>query len=817
MKILIKHTLNNIFKKPVRALLLIICVAVTVISAYLVFDMNVSATASIQSYFTRMVGKCDAQIRCPGGIKDEYYDGAPECTKIPFYEKTELLYKRDSTQYSYVLTENAGVYGIDFQKACELKIFENKYELEDDEVIISEKYAEDCALKEGEELVLHDKYNRDVKFTIAKIMTEKNFFTETNQYAAVVNLNAFLVLEANETSRPSECIIDVKDDDRVDEFVEKIKENVPGVYCRNLSSVGAEAAAQLKSLFVVIFILSFLLVIFITISLSERIVCERMSVIGTLRSLGISRSLTSGILLAENIFYGLTGAVAGTVLYMFIRKPLLSEIIRFGDGSSPVVKPVSVSTIIIVLAGAVFFECAAPVSALVKALKTSIRDIIFDNRDTEYRFSKVQTVSGIILLITGVITYFAGKKSMIVSTISLISLVISLSLIMPWILKAASKLWCFVSDKAKLPVLKLAAVEISSKKSTVSSAVLCVTAVCLSITMYVFSVSVTTWIEKTGYKADVMLFDLSLEKSQYTFVENIDGVNSVDYMYETYERVEVNGEKKDEDFNMIALPDKQFFDMIPDYPDSLDRDKFVMDKKFADKYKIKKGDTVDFTLHSDGIFPEHVSLTLTGFINTKHYDDTMPVLVINKDLFIEQYYDYPSAVLLKCDDPENVLETIKSHSVGSTDEYYTQDSYVEYMRQMNASIPGVLSVLLTIGVLLTIIGSSGNQIIGFEGRKREYAVLYSTSMNRKNLRHLIFLENSLSSLTAVVTAVFSGFFVTKLVERILDVIELSVEITVGIGTFAAAGLVFWIILMFTCISPLRSLRKMNTANELKYE
>lgn len=817
MKILIKHTLNNIFKKPVRALLLIICVAVTVVSAYLVFDMNVSATSAVQSYFTRMVGKCDAQIQCPGGIKDEYYEGAPECIKLPFYEKKELLYKRDSTQYSYLLTEEAQVYGIDVEKACEMKVFNDKIELKDNEVIISEKYAEDCALEKGEELVLHDKYNREVKFTIVKIMTEKNFFTEQNQYAAVVNPDAFLVLNANEKSRPQECLIDVTDDDRVDEFVNKIKENVPGIFCRNLSAVGAEMAAQLRSVFVVVFILSFLLVIFITISLSERIVCERMSVIGTLRSLGISRSLTSGILLAENIFYGLTGAVTGTVLYMLIRKPLLSTLIMFGDGSSPVTEPVSVLTVVIVLTGAVFFECLAPVSALVKALKTPIRDIIFDNRDTEYRFSKVKTVTGIILLITGVITYFAGKKSMIVSTVSLISLVVSVSLLTPWILKAASKLWCFVSDKAKLPVLKLSAVEISSKKSTVSSAVICATAVCLSITLYVFSVSVTTWIEQTGYKADVLLFDLTLEKNQYTFVENIDGVKSVEYMYDTYERVEINGENKDEDFTMLALPDKQYFDMIPDYPDSLDRNEFVMNKKYADKYKIKKGDTVNLTLHSDGVFPEHVMLTLTGFINTNHYNSSCPVLIINKDLYIEKYYDYPSAVLIKCDDPDNVLEIVKSHSVGSTDEYYTQSSYVEFMRKMNASIPGVLSVLLTVGVLLTVIGSSGNQIIGFEGRKREYAVLYSTSMNRKNLCQLIFLENLLSSLTAVMTAVFSGFFVTKLVERILDVIELSVEVTVGIGTFAAAGLVFWIILMFTCISPLRSLRKMNTANELKYE
>lgn len=816
MKILIKHTLSNIFKKPLRALIMIMCAAVTVVSSYLIFDMEDSINSSIRQYFLRMVGNCEVQISASNGIKDEYFEGVPEYKLIPCYITHETLFRRDKEQYSYVFTEEADIYGFDIEEACDMKIFESRFELKDDEILISEKYAEDCALKEGDTVVLHDKYNRDVQFTVKRIMTEKNLVTESNQYGAVVNLSAMNKLNAGEDEKPNNCFIDVKDNNKTDEFVDKVKENAPDVFCRNLSTVGEEGAAQIKSLFTIIFIISVLLVIFITISMSNRTVCERMSVIGTFRSLGISQRMTSYILLGENIMYGLIGASAGTLIYLPIREPVLSTMISFGDNSAPSPEPLKAYVFIIIFVCALLLECLAPAYALIKAVKTPIRDIIFDNKDTEYHFSVFRTAAGIIFLMIFIISLIFGNDKMLFLVVSLISLVVSVSLFMPYILKAGSVLLSSFAGKTKQPVLKLASNEICSKKSTVSSAVLCVTAVCLSVAIYVFSCSINFWIGKNGYNADVLLFEVSQKKSQISFVEDIDGVKDVDYMYYTNEKIEIDGDIKDDVFHILALPDKDFFDMIPDYPESLQKNEFVMNRKFADIYKIKKGDTVDFTFHAGGVFPKHVNLILEGYINTTDYSDG-PVMIINEELYLEQYYDHPSGVLIKCDDPDGVLELIKAHSTGRTDNYYTQQSYKQKKLEDSSAFTGILSVLLVVGITLTIIGSSGNQIIGFEGRKREYAVMYSTSMKKGQLMKLIFLENFISTGCAVITAVLSSIVITKITERILDVIDFSVKVTAGIGTYAAAGCVFWIILMFTCISPMRSLRKMNIANELKYE
>lgn len=207
-------------------------------------------------------------------------------------------------------------------------------------------------------------------------------------------------------------------------------------------------------------------------------------------------------------------------------------------------------------------------SVLTKALKTPIRDIIFANKDTEYKFSRKNTVLGIVLFAFGIITFFAGKNSMFIMSAGLISFVVAVALLMPIILMGASKLLVKLFGKLKAPVARFASMEISSKKSTVSSAVLAATAVCLSISIFVFSIALAKSFTKTGYRSDVMIFSISKEKYVYSFIEDIDSVTGVSYIYDEIDKVKLNGEKCEKNFDILALPDKDYFDMIPDCPDA---------------------------------------------------------------------------------------------------------------------------------------------------------------------------------------------------------------------------------------------------------
>ena len=819
MRIILKHTINNIITKPLRTLVLVLCITVTAASAYLVLDMNNSLSSALKNFFTKMVGSADAGISCSNGIEDDFFEGVPDYEALSVYSKDETLTRRDKECYSYVFTESATIYSIDFDAAYNMEIFSEKLSLADNETALSETFSEKYHYAVGDTITFHNNYNKPIEYKVAKILPEDNNFIRKNECTAVVNSAAMDLLYSGEKQSVKRMYIDVKDNDKIEQFIDIVKKNAPQADCQNYAGNRElqESISEITAVFLLVFIISFLLVIFITISLSNRIVCERMSVIGTLRSIGISRRLTTGVLLMENVIYGLTGAVLGTIIYSFIRMPVISSFIAFSNGETAHFDPIPLVTYIAVFAGAVLVECLTPIFVLTKAVKTPIRDIIFANKDTEYKFSRKNSVLGIIMIAFGIVTFFVGKNSMFIMSAGLISFVVAVALLMPLILLGASKLFVWLFSKIKAPVARFASMEISSKKSTVSSAVLAATAVCLSISIFIFSIALTKSFTKTGYKSDAMVFGISEEKYIYSFIEDIDGVTGVSYMYSEYEKVKLNGEESESNFDILALPDKDYFDMITDLPDVIEKNEFVMNKKFADRLNIKKGDTVEFTFKISAVFPVTKKLTLKGYIDTSNYNTSSPVIMLNKDLFVEIYQDYPSDILIKCDKPDEVIDVIKNHIVDNNAMLFTDKTYYDYIMESAGSLTSILYFLVILGTVLTVIGTMGNQIIGFEGRKREYAVMYSTAMNKRQIKRLIFTENMISSGIAVVISVASSVFLIKLVQRILDTIDMTLEVNEDFGIYIGAGAVFWLILMLTSLSPVRALRKMNTAAELKYE
>lgn len=818
MRIILKHTIKNMIVKPLRTIVLIVCIAVTALAAYLMIDMTNSLSSIIRNFFTEMVGSSDINIMCGQGLEDKDFEGLPEFESVKIMNISETLSKKDKDYYSYVFQEDANVFSIDLEAAYNMGIFKEKLDLKLHEVAISETFAKKYEYKIGDSITLHDKYKAPIEFKLVKILPEDSAFIAKKRSNAVVNLDSMKELNANEPLKVYQMFVDVKDDSKVKEFIDEFEKRVPSAECSNLLADDSleQSISQITSLFTLLFIVAFLLVIFITVSLSNRIICERMSVIGTFRSLGISSRVTTFILLMENVIYGLLGAAIGTALYQVVREPLMTSMVSLGNSAKPHLDPMAPWMFIVVFSGAILVECVAPIFALTKAVRTAIRDIIFANKDTEYVLLNRQIILGVCFLMVGIICGVFGTGKMVILVISLISVVVAIAILMPLVLKWAAKLLTPMFKKLRMPVASLASSEICSKKSTVSSAVLCATAVSLAITIYIVSTSLSAYLKDTGYKADVIMLGAEERKEMYSFVESIEGVKSVDYVYDIYDMVLINGESKDEDMNLIALPNKETFKFIPDLPDSLEKNQFMMNEKFAKKYGIKIGDTVKFTLKANALFPLDRELTLTGYVNTENYV-TGPMMVLNADLYIEVYHDYPSSILVNGENPEYIKKMMSDHIFDVGAEFYTADEYQKVIDRESGSMTGILSFMIILGVVLTMIGTSGNQIIGFEGRRREYAVMYSTAMNRKQIKRLIFLENMISTGVAVFVAIIASSALLNVVARILDTIDMYIPIQANFGLYIVAGFVFWIVLMFTCLSPMKALRKMNIAAELKYE
>ena len=138
--------------------------------------------------------------------------------------------------------------------------------------------------------------------------------------SCIVNENTGDILLAGTYQRPGH-MMNIHDDSQVTLAMNMLKEIFPDANVVRLTASDSmmESSREFMGLMFMVFAIAFLLVIFITASLCERIVSERMSYIGTLRSLGLSARSTGLILLLENVFYALIGSLPGTIIYCIFR------------------------------------------------------------------------------------------------------------------------------------------------------------------------------------------------------------------------------------------------------------------------------------------------------------------------------------------------------------------------------------------------------------------------------------------------------------------------------------------------------------------
>ena len=116
-----------------------------------------------------------------------------------------------------------------------------------------------------------------------------------------------------------------------------------------------------------------------------------------------------------------------------------------------------------------------------------------------------------------------------------------------------------------------------------------------------------------------------------------------------------------------------------------------------------------------------------------------------------------------------------------------------------------------------LIGISGNQLIGFAARKKEYAMLHSCACSQKMIIRLILLENAF---LFGISCICSGIIcvpVSYIISKIMDSIDMGLTVDIKIVTLIICIFILWLITMFTSTTPIKSLKKMNTAMELKYE
>ena len=820
MNLLLKTTLKNTFGKPLRSILVIFSIFVCSLAALFCFDLVKMEKGAIENLMSDVTGDADISVSTFVGPDEKMPEGLPENRILSYYSFDETLYEDIEGEYYVVTTDSFDISGVNPLLASEMG-FLDITEIPTGSIVVTDKYADEFGYSVGDKIEIHDKAGDLHEFTILEIVKadgKKRLFSDKN---GVVNEEDAVMLSCGKTSKGI-LLIDILDDTQIADAKEKLEEEYgkDNVMSFELGEEMEEIMAELYGMLFILFAVAFLLVIFVTASICDRIVIERMSFIGTLRSLGMSTARTVRILLMENVAYALLGSIPGVALYMAIRPTLektLFDVSSMGMEIDLDIPEISGFLVAGVVIGAVLVECLIPLRAILKAMKTSIRDIIFDNRDTEYKFSKSGIITGFVFLILGVVLFFG--KSLLSAGICLILVVISLALLYPLILKGIIYLLDKLAEKTGDAKTALALREAITRKSTVGSGVMCATAAAMCIIIIGLSTSLSTVFDADVIQSDVEVACTTMSK-YFSFVEHLDGVTDVENVYFSQGYIAFSEDEKEQVCVTFGYPEGgyKYYHGLHEMPDRVEDGTICVEKAWASRNGKAVGDTVDMIFDPTGVFPIKKSLKIASFFKMDTSEGLKNNFVISESDYLAIFHDKPGYILVNSDNPEITRDDIKKYAVGRFLTVRTKQEIVEETERDNAMSKRIYDLVIAVALLMTFIGIVSNQTIGFEGRKKECAVMLSTSMTKKTLAGILFREMFITSFVSATIGTLAGMLLFGVLSRAIDNSEnLVMPIDFNYITSVKLWIMMTVIFTLSVLFPIKHMRKMKLSEQLKYE
>jgi len=821
MSILGRLTKRNILGKPMRSFAIIIALAASAFALLLCIGGRDAPEQQLRKSILNTYGGAEIQfIDIQNRSLDIKESDLPENSKLIVFTTWSGNAVSAKGEYAVKMTY------FDQDRSLKFGFTESKLD-PGDGVIISEAFAKKAELKEGDTLKLTREVTpgegsedaepvvKEVTLKVKEISKDK-YLRRNSTTLFMSEANVQKLGDDGKTGRVS-AYLDIPNDLDVRQTAMSIQEKYPNyVVGELLTDSVLESLDNQTMVFVLIFAVILMMTLFLTFSMSKHIANERISTIGTLRSLGGSIPKTSAVLLTESGIYGLIGGIIGAVLFAVGGRFAIQTLF----GTIPEEWSIALYMYPLSVIFAVAIQIICQVGALVRAVKTPVRDIIFSSRDTAYHMSFKKLIIGAVLLTGGIILgMFADTVVLSVTAITLIC--VGGVSVLPLLLKGISKVLVKLFAALGMPCAKLAANECSHKKSSVASTQLTFVSLAITIAVFVTSMSISQLYNPDIYHMDAVIdMTVSPEKAE-KLVKN-EGVTDYQFLIQDWSNVTVNGGKKVM-ANFVVYDDFRLYTGVQGLGTEPAKDEVYMGEGFAKRYGIKAGDTVEivnkniFIIKDDGS-EEYTTykMKVKGLCSTLyHYANAF---VVNKDWFKDELGTLIDRIYFKVSDPKYIEElSAEAEKMYRDASVETREEIVAELEEDNASIMTVLYSMIVIGCVLAVLGAVSNAIIGFEQSRRKYAVLHSVAASKKKLSKLILLEVLISSLVAGTLALIVGLLLSSLLETTLNGLDLGVEIIFNIPLILVFIIILTAALLLASVKPISSLKKMNTAAELKYE
>jgi putative ABC transport system permease protein len=827
MLILLKHILRNIRGNRFRSILIIFALAISTMVLFLNLTIKDDLVKKYTSILQGAFQSFDVMITSNDPDSDGYFD----------LEKVDLSGIKDKQIFDFSFAY--GVYikddenltvsliGSDRQTLqdsglCTLEEKSEAFDVSDDnQIIVSKKTAEKYGWKLDDNLTIYTK-DGEHKLKITGIAKSYGFFLVENNEIYLMSTKSLACTCAGKAGEICQLMIDLPDNTDLDQVQKTLETANPGNSIQILLDKGSidSALTMINQLLTIILCLVIGLNIFIIASITKLIMATRIPVVGTFRSVGASKWKMNFILILENAMFGVIGAAIGIAFGVLLRNPISGIFISAGDAMDylNIKLEYRVSYFVLSILFGIVLQVLVTLSSILKAGRRSIKDNIFNSLSSQARISKKKTIFGVVLLIASAVVYFINTRYQFLLSISTMVLALfGAVLLLPILTKYLAKLLSSLFGSMFGGPARLGMKNISSSKTIRSSITLITVGLSLILMVYGAVNSLNKMMEGANITYDLSIDRLSEPESNYQYIEKLDGINHIQFAYSYYTKGKIN--EKDAEYIVAGgnhyLPgmegDEKLLDKLKD-------NEMLVDEYYAYQNNFSIGDEV--TLESKNFKIKEATYKIVGYLDATNYSTRRNVFIITVAEYTKNILEIPSNVEIYANqgqDIEKIKEMLVKKLAGTGAVIQTKEEYLDSMKEGNQSIINMVTVILGLSVLLAIFGLINNQMIGFIQRKREYAVLYSVSMGRAQLRSMIFFESLGTFLTGTAFAFALSQWLIRLLYGLLKSIGMGYQVELQLVSMLQIGGIVLVILLLTMISPVRKISKLNIVNELKYE
>lgn len=417
MKILLKYIAHNLRDRKMRSLVMLLTIMLSTMLLLVSLSIGDSYAAAQRRMARGMAGSAALSVsRKPGPDGSKSWVSADALPDLPSIRHATGMVEAPTLYKENGYYENFDLIGADLGELAYI----NKPRLVDggeltgfsgDRIVVPDRFASKFGVKKGDRLRLWIG-EKPCDFEVAAVAAYDTVFLRhtrgTTALVPVETLSAILGAGGGY----SELLVEPAEGVTAAGLQAELKECLPEGYCvtRVVNEAGVESSARQKSLpFFLISFFSLTMSVFIIFSSYKVITLERLSAIGTFRSVGATEKAVGNILMLESLLYGALGALTGVPAGFLVLRILLTGL---GDSLSQgiaipmIVSPVNILVVSLLAASVSVLSAWLPAR---RASRLPIKDVVLGKVETQSVSDGRKYLAGAALLALSIILPRVGR------------------------------------------------------------------------------------------------------------------------------------------------------------------------------------------------------------------------------------------------------------------------------------------------------------------------------------------------------------------------------------------------------------------------